>query len=94
MSDIVKYDRVASWDGAPYRSAALYKQDAANVVRSGPGTKVQVIAEHGDTTWTNATYVRFDTIESAGIIRFYVIIDDGPKRQEWRVAEDRIRVKP
>lgn len=88
--DEVIYDQVATWDGRPYRSAALYKQDASAVMRMATqDRRVQVIAEPGDPTWTDAILVGLDTIGQGSIARFYVRIDD----VEVRVSEDRIRPK-
>lgn len=97
MSDIVTYDQVASWDGKPYRSASLYKQDAAAVMRLRPGAAVQVITEPGDAIWTDATLNYSTTIEGGMIIRFHVTIPDihHPKgERQVMVSEDRIRPRP
>ncbi len=86
----ITYDAKASWDGRPYRTEALYRTDQHTAMRVKPGTDVQVIAEHGDTTWSDAVLVRWESVPNCdmGLIRFIVTLNGA----EHMVDESRIRV--
>lgn len=86
----VTYDRTARSDGKPYRSHNLYEADKRAAMQAKPGTGVQVIAQRGDTTWTDATALRWERVPhtDGSIVRFWVMING----TEHVVDQSRIRV--
>lgn len=74
----------------PYRTETLYRPDLAAMAKARVriGSPVQVIERHGDTHWTNATYVRSELVDpELGMLRHVVIIDG----RDHAVDESRIR---
>jgi len=89
MADRVEYDRFRTGRmNYPYRSESLYGPDLFAMNRVRPGGAVQVIREHGDEQWTDATFIRTERVDPEMPMRRFVVAIDGA---EHKVSEDRIR---